>query len=307
MKRFGKTIREHIEKKGYTLYNFAKQYGIERTLLQKYISEDRKPKDVQEVISIAEFLELSSEETIDLLEKYNILKYGCKRYKSFKSIERIINNKKPDREMNGHYETFINKIYELIVREFSDGNNRIIRVACQPDETIIWYLLELLYNSRDNDIQLEQIMCFGYGQGGDVDNVTNLYNIIQYAEKCNRYAGYCYYEEERLLNNNMELFPVTMILPEVVIRCDESAQQVVVHRNKEIVDLFIEQYEKIKLQSTLAIVTDYTYSKGMDEDNLRLEKDKILIFDGKTGDKCISVKERSILNAFEEYRKIQGL
>ena len=66
MKSFGKMLRGFIENSGYTIYGIAQKANINRTTLQKLLSDERKPT-ADQVRKLRPFLKLTRSNLICLL------------------------------------------------------------------------------------------------------------------------------------------------------------------------------------------------------------------------------------------------
>lgn len=79
MKSFGESLRFYIEQSGLNIYQFARLSGINRTNIQRYISDQRFP--APEVFkAILEHLQLQPHEQVELKNAYEIAKMGESLY-----------------------------------------------------------------------------------------------------------------------------------------------------------------------------------------------------------------------------------
>ena len=70
MSGFSELLSEYARRGVYTKRQLADMCDIDRTLLQKIMSGERKPKNEEVVIKIASKLAISAEELKSLLEEY---------------------------------------------------------------------------------------------------------------------------------------------------------------------------------------------------------------------------------------------
>ncbi len=79
MKTFGELLREHIEKSGFTIYQFARVSGINRVNIQRYLADQRFPSpDIFE--TLLSHLQLQPLERQDLESSYEMSRIGKPLY-----------------------------------------------------------------------------------------------------------------------------------------------------------------------------------------------------------------------------------
>lgn len=75
MKTLGTALRHAIEQSGYSIYRAAHKSGINRTTLQKILSDDR-PVSEEQLSQILSVLKLSPAEEADILRIFEISRSG---------------------------------------------------------------------------------------------------------------------------------------------------------------------------------------------------------------------------------------
>ena len=89
MKSLGKMLRSSIENSGYTIYSAANKAGINRTTLQKILSDDRSAS--QELLSqLLPILKLSPSEVKNILDLFEISQDGESIYRQRRYIKRML-------------------------------------------------------------------------------------------------------------------------------------------------------------------------------------------------------------------------
>ena len=90
--RFSVLLDYLIKNHTYNNKKLAQETGIDRTVIQKYISGARLPSSYDNIEIIADKLTLSKEERNMLYDAYKIEKVGYEKYEQLKLIKKIIEN-----------------------------------------------------------------------------------------------------------------------------------------------------------------------------------------------------------------------
>lgn len=90
MSFYGDNLRKYIKENGMSVRKLSIETEIHRTLLQKYLSGERLPKNMEEVRHISRCLMLSPAKQDNLTECYNRSRYGEKRYEGFLMIQDML-------------------------------------------------------------------------------------------------------------------------------------------------------------------------------------------------------------------------
>lgn len=88
MRHLGPMLRAYIGRSGYTIYGIAKKSGVNRTTLQKVLSEERQPSEDM-ICRLLPFLKLSAGEQEDLLTALEIFQSGeavCQKRRYIRSL-----------------------------------------------------------------------------------------------------------------------------------------------------------------------------------------------------------------------------
>lgn len=91
MKSFGKLLRQYIEKSGYTIYGIAQKSNVNRTTLQKVLSDERSAS-ARLVKNIRPFLKLTPAESMELDAAFEILQIGEELFEQRKHIKSLLEN-----------------------------------------------------------------------------------------------------------------------------------------------------------------------------------------------------------------------
>ena len=87
MSTYGEKLRKYINECKISVRKLSMETGINRVLLQKYLSGERLSKNVEEVYHISDCLMLSPKKKENLVEGYNRTRYGEKKYEDFLKIQ----------------------------------------------------------------------------------------------------------------------------------------------------------------------------------------------------------------------------
>ena len=91
MKSFGKMLRGFIENSGYTIYGIAQKANINRTTLQKLLSDERKPT-ADQVRKLRPFLKLTPAETIEFDMSFELIQVGEELFEQRTLIKQLLEN-----------------------------------------------------------------------------------------------------------------------------------------------------------------------------------------------------------------------
>lgn len=90
MSDFSVSLEKYIHRKNYTVQNFAALCDINRTLLQKYLSGQRFPKNKEILFRMIRYLCLTPEEKRELMESWEKEYYGETVYLQHRSIRAML-------------------------------------------------------------------------------------------------------------------------------------------------------------------------------------------------------------------------
>ena len=90
MSGFSELLTEYVGRGVYSKRQIAEMCGIDRTMLQKILSGNRKPKNEDFVLKVGSKLAISVEELKRLLEEFHILDVGTDTYYQRKEVETVI-------------------------------------------------------------------------------------------------------------------------------------------------------------------------------------------------------------------------
>lgn len=279
MSAYGECLKKYIKENGMSVRKLSIETGINRTLIQKYLSGDRLPKNAEEVRLISEGLMLSPEKQEDLMEQYNRSSYGAKRYASFLMIRDILcgltdyrmtpepaasagEDKKasafglfaeegePDLVGQGGSRACIgsmeveNALRFMLKRQRKTGKHWTLRIISQPDSEIL--LKTVLSVCTGQDVEIEQIVCLDEDSSEGNNNIRTIYGLLPMLFGSVHYQSYYYYDKKDAHINTMSLLPVLVLAGDSAMVCSYRMDEGLVFFQKESVQFFHRQYDKIK-------------------------------------------------------------
>ncbi|RGZ01869.1 helix-turn-helix transcriptional regulator [Clostridium sp. AM58-1XD] len=89
MTLFAKLLKHYIDSSGYTIYQLAKRSGVNRTSIQKALSEDRLPV-LESIKELEKYLNLTPEERRQFWAAYEMAFYGEAVFYQRQSVRQLI-------------------------------------------------------------------------------------------------------------------------------------------------------------------------------------------------------------------------
>ena len=172
MASYGEILRKFIKDSGMSVRKLSVETDINRTLLQKYLSGERLPKNIKEVQHISECLMLSPEKKEALLECYNRSRYGAKRYDSFLMIRDMLNGQ-ADFRMEVE-----NALRAILKRQQKSGDEWGIQLIAQPETGNLLKTILSVCGSQSQRGKVEQIICLDEDSSEGNNNIQTVYNLL---------------------------------------------------------------------------------------------------------------------------------
>lgn len=224
MENFGSLLKDYIQAQGFSIYQIAKDTGIERSFLQNVLSGRKKlpQKRFDSIVNLSYF---TTAQVRDLCDAYYLEKFGTEKLKHLELIEK---------GLTGGIKDDLCKAYIPEQNPIKDG---VSYYSGRKDVlSIIHHIVNdsenstLISNFKFSDIQINRIiyqMCkakhidtfFHYVNGSNVDsgaNIETMFNTIHYAE-----IGYITHYYDKSAN---EIMPYFIITDNYAIEYDENAE-----------------------------------------------------------------------------------
>ena len=242
MSEFSEYLEKSIKSRGFTNSEFAKMCGIERTLLQKYLSGQRLFKKHEILRLICEKLHLSPDEKEQMEDKYRKALLGGKLYEQRKMVRDLIesfqqlSSKKAFSKKRTYKFQIDIKSHEKMI--FYENKEDFLHEVCgvlgyevtKPDCYLamifqpVYKELEslLLRLGQKEKVSIHHIVCMeqeSYEAGGKY-NLQILQKLVPFLCSDFQYHVRYYYERVKNHINSMNILPNIILTPEFVICFD---------------------------------------------------------------------------------------
>ena len=106
---FSVLFKQYIHNSQLSISSLAKLSGINRTLIQKYISGNRLPQNYSIVEKIIQFLALTQLQKAELKHSYKLEKIGYERFNKLLSLKNIILDLENNQSSFSSFPTYLSK------------------------------------------------------------------------------------------------------------------------------------------------------------------------------------------------------
>lgn len=274
MSGFSELLSEYARRGVYTKRQLADMCDIDRTLLQKIMSGERKPKNEEVVIKIASKLAISAEELKSLLEEYHILDVGSDIYYQRKEVENFIKDfyrgiKNPPRSESfsvtatdnqvdgisckkGKF-NIMNRMYNAFAKAIADSiDNPEIILYMQPQYDDV---ISALLNVCNKNTIIRQVVCLGNGNERNTirNNMEIFHKLLPMSLSDSDYQVRFFYENVNSHRNAMQIFSNYIIVNKTVIMFDYEEENAVFIDNQDFYNIVSESFENIWKKSEMLI------------------------------------------------------
>ncbi len=289
MRQFSDLLGSLIKDRGFTIYGFAKQCGIERTLLQKYISGARFPSDYQVMSNIMEKLRLSPSEEQELQLAYEKAYLGD-NYEKFRVIETLINELSEPTESREKQEEIRNAAGNTPENESAViANANFTDAAAEPAETVLDKRrdiqdavikiigrkiqdpdahIRIVSQTENNEIEqilhaalpmiqcnVHQLVCMDPRQENVTWNIELIKRILPLFLSSMKYDVKYYYSNAREHVNSMSIMPNLVLTDDCAISFDFQLKHAVIYHDKNILQMYYNIYKELEQKSKNLIKT----------------------------------------------------
>lgn len=225
---FGALLKEHIKKQNLTIYQLAKETGIDRSFLQGVLNGKRKlpKKRFSDIVNTNYF---TANQIHELCSEYFIEKFGENKIRRFEYLENGITGK-IKQELNNKYETEFKKIEDGT--NFYSGKKDVLSIVYtllnkEPVNSFtsnfsfsITEINKIVYNAcKENKIK-EFIHYVTPNNDSVTHNLQIIFNSLYYAE-----IGFTTYVNNK--DTVSYLFPYFIITDKYLLMFDETAENAV--------------------------------------------------------------------------------
>lgn len=322
---FSELLKEYISLNRISVKKLAECVGMDRTLLQKYMSGLRRPKNKREVERISLCMLLTPEQREKLLLSYYQTVYGRKTYESFRQIKDFLEgngnlriNRNPvlwgnfipeKKSFAGQKE---NKMY-FGKMQTEDALTYMLAMACkeaqgkavsmklivQPDQMELIMLLLRLCSKIP--VEIEHIICLDRDKENN-DNFALLMPVFILACNINQYHSRYYYENTDSHLNDMSLLPNLILADNFALLCSRNANECLLMHCGDQVEFLQYQYNRIAARTEDLGISDKDSLELMQfislisvtlRNNVRISwfPCTLLIVDQQMGEECLLLQE----------------
>lgn len=256
--QFGMLLKEYIKKQGLTIYQLAKETGIDRSFLQGVLNGKRKlpKKRFSDIVNSNYFTE---SQIHALCQEYFLERFGKEKVERFEYLEKGITGKIKEELSTEYPAEFIDIKKET---SFFSGRKEVLNLIytiLNHDE-----IHSFISNFDFSNMEINRIVYHSCKQGKikdffhfvDMDefsgirNIRTVFNALHYAE-----AGYLTYSCKK--HSADSLMPYFMIADHYFLSFDESAENAVL-LNTDLMSLFLKKkVNDIKREShPLILITE---------------------------------------------------
>lgn len=274
MNQFSILLGKYIKDRGYSNFGFAKICGIERTLMQKYISGSRYPSSKEILFNILDKLRLSPDEEREMLELYEKSVLGDK-HESYHMFENLIEDLGdlilPDTsiEMNKlpvelysqevlpvapekcyqilEGQRTIYKYITLLLNRNIYQSETTIRIICSTENGEVNRLLTSI--SPIMQAEVRQLVCMDSKLESAASNIELLKKILPLFASSMNYDVKYYYGNQKEHINSLSVLPNFILTESELICFDYKMNHGLYYTDPEIIAMYQEIYSEIERKS----------------------------------------------------------
>lgn len=262
MSNFSEKFKIYLERSSYTISSFAKSNNIERSLLQKYTTGSRIPKNSDFIDLISEKLLLSVKESIEIHQLWKMESIGSRLFLQREKIKDMLINFKfynnfkiPEVSLQTYdansipeFKTTTTK-QELIIllrsifHYESSKETFPLSIYMQPQYSEIAQLL--IEFSKFQNLAITHLVCFHQQTDSLIHNVSLIEQILNLSFCIAKYNVKVYYDDANHHVNQMSIFPNLIITDEFVISFSFDLEDGIIYHKNEITAFYQNMFNKI--------------------------------------------------------------
>ena len=280
MSSYGENLRRYIKDSGMSVRRLSLEAGMNRTLLQKYLSGERLPKNIKEVEHLSDCLMLSPEKRELLAQEYNRSRQGEKRYESFLMIRDMLHGltdfrmhpvsagtmeEAPLAADSGQKSPFMTEgskvckgsmeveqaLRSVLKRAMDAGGEETIQIIAQPEAENLLKTVLAVCGGKNSWGGVEQIVCLDEDSSEGNNNISTVYSLLPMLFGSLRYQSFYYYDKKDAHINSMSLFPVMILAGDTAMICNYKMDEGLVFYHRDSVDFCRRQYSRMKKHTRL--------------------------------------------------------
>ncbi len=286
MKSFGKLLRRYIEKSGYTIYGIAQKANVNRTTLQKVLSDERSASE-DLIKNIRPFLKLTPAESMELDAAFEMLQIGEELFEQRKHIQSLLENisyilpeqqsvpEIPDPILpetpeilpapgvyTGHF-VIQHILHELLLWECVLPASAFPSLCINVPADLKLFrniFAQTIYECRQSGIPIYHLTNFlksENNQNGSSFNLEILANILPFLPLADfHYQVYYYYGESPLASPYQAAFPYYALFSGVTVLLSSDCQTAVLSRDPDL-HHYLENLFSAALKKAMPFTTSY--------------------------------------------------
>ncbi len=281
MSGFSDMLKKYTDMSGMTVVSMAKQCGIDRATLHKFIGGERIPHCREIVEKLGRILMLSSEDRDKLLEQYNISLMGDEVYRRRKTVKQILGTLTmhcvnedfrqlfsfntavdtagmTDVTVCGEKNELMRALAAILLSEISAGS--ALYIIAQPEPFICSFIKDILSDRRDT--RLVHVFCADNSSGTSGDNGHNLGffpSVCELAYCCKGYAPFYYYDNISAHINSATLLPTLIVTENYAVCADNGLDTGIIYRDPKTVDFYRRQFDTLYKRCDPLVAINYSF------------------------------------------------
>jgi hypothetical protein len=271
MSEFSELLDYHVRQSGVSNSGFAKKCNIDRTLMQKYLSGQRLPRNGELVDNIYNKLHLTPDEKVKIEDAYQKELLGSQMYEQRKAVKQIIEDfseivhcEKKEWERSCAVNIDAEKLpvimpvegkHDMIGTFWGILQYEMMRQDCelfmifQPEYN---ELENILFNLLQNTHTIvHHIVCFDQNRGEKRQyNLQILKNLIPFIFGKGTYDVRFYYGYIENEVNTMRIMPNMIITNSFVILFDSEMKKGIVYKSEEMHNFYMGIYKDMEKKTS---------------------------------------------------------
>lgn len=262
MIEFAALLSSFIASKKVKIYPMTEYCGLDRSTMYKILNGKRKPSSQEQVLKMANYMQLTPEEKRRLLDAYQVVLIGKENYIrrkhvasfifDFAEIQRVYTTENYDlgnASLPSDLKTVavegysnINAVVKWVLELELSKSSPVLYLLLQPNYDFMMNLLITLGQDR-KDLKIEHIICLNNHEIIDSLNDSHynlncLKSLIPFWGCSCCYLPYYYYDNTKSHFNNLTLFPYALITRDAVVALSVDYKQGLLLTDDSIVRLY---------------------------------------------------------------------
>lgn len=273
MSAFSECLKKAVARANLSVVKLAALSGVERSFIQKMLSDNRVPSDEKIVSMLARGLALSGREEQEMLQAYHMTRLGAEVYyqredikKLLQSIEEgvqqgdfpIIHEGKLEMELPKTINIVRGKAQVLeavrVILAQEAGKEEDIGIVMQPEHDEILGFLQKLARKKASG-QIHHLICLdntGYKWDYHNPNLLYLKNLLPFLYYHDNYEFYYYYDALASHINEQSVLPYYIVTSDCLCAFSYDFEEALLTSDEDMRQFYMRQFERqIKMSRPL--------------------------------------------------------